>query len=199
MVPHGSFDGTLGTDMTSLLARCRSKHKTFWLTGLSGSGKSTIAYALEKRLVDFGIACLVLDGDAVRRGLSKDLGFSAYDRSENIRRVAEVSRIANDSGIISIVALISPYALDRAEAERVIGQDRFIEVFVDTPLVVCEQRDVKGLYRKARAGEIPQFTGVSSVYEPPINADYKVDTSSRDLASIVLDLSHLCPLMRGVV
>lgn len=140
---------------------------TVWLTGLSGSGKSTLAYALEKRLTEQGHACFVLDGDNVRQGLNRDLGFSADDRAENIRRVAEVAKLFNDAGLIVITAFISPFRADRAEAREIIGDDRFIEVFVDAPLETCEARDPKGLYAKARAGEIAEFTGVSSPYEPP--------------------------------
>jgi bifunctional enzyme CysN/CysC len=150
---------------------------TLWLTGLSGSGKSTIAYALEKRLTEMGRACFVLDGDNIRHGLNRDLGFSDEDRTENIRRVAEVAALMNDAGLVVITSFISPFLRDRAGAREIIGDDRFVEVFVDAPLEVCEQRDPKGLYRKARAGEIPEFTGVSSPYEPPEAPDVRVDTS----------------------
>jgi bifunctional enzyme CysN/CysC len=142
------------------------KGATLWLTGLSGSGKSTIARKLERELIDMGHACTILDGDNVRHGLNRDLGFSAEDRTENIRRIAEVAHLFNDTGIIVISAFISPYIQDRQQARQVIG-DGFIEVFVDTPIEVCEERDPKGLYKKARAGEIPQFTGVTAPYEAP--------------------------------
>lgn len=153
------------------------KPATLWLTGLSGSGKSTIAYALEKRLTEMGRACFVLDGDNIRHGLNRDLGFSDEDRTENIRRVAEVAALMNDAGLIVITSFISPFVKDRAGAREIIGDDRFVEVFVDAPVEVCEQRDPKGLYAKARAGEIPEFTGVSSPYEPPEAPEVRVDTS----------------------
>ncbi|MGQ9455995.1 MAG: sulfate adenylyltransferase subunit CysN [Armatimonadota bacterium] len=151
---------------------------TIWLTGLSGSGKTTIAYAVEKRLVSEGRACYVLDGDSVRQGLNKDLGFSPKDRSENIRRVAEVARLMNDAGLIVLVSLISPFKSDRESARAIIGSGKFIEVFVSTPLEICEARDVKGLYTRARQGIIPEFTGISSPYEPPDKPDLTLDTSN---------------------
>jgi bifunctional enzyme CysN/CysC len=140
---------------------------TLWLTGLSGSGKSTIAYEVEKKLIAQGHLCYVLDGDNVRHGLNRDLGFSPQDRSENIRRVAEVARLLNDAGMIVITAFISPYREDRQQAKMIIGEDRFIEVFLDAPIEICEKRDPKGLYEKARAGLIPEFTGVNAPYETP--------------------------------
>ncbi len=152
---------------------------TLWLTGLSGSGKSTIARQLERELTDMGRACTILDGDNIRHGLNRDLGFSAEDRSENIRRVSEVANLFNDAGIIVITAFISPYRADRDQAREIVNggarlndstnpqELRFVEIFVDTPLEVCEQRDPKGLYKKARAGEIPQFTGITDPYEAP--------------------------------
>ena len=151
---------------------------TVWLTGLSASGKSTIARQLEKQLIEQGRLCYILDGDNVRHGLNRDLGFSMEDRQENIRRIAEVAALMNDAGVIVITAFISPYRQDRREARDVIGDSSFIEAFVDTPLEVCEQRDPKGLYKKARAGEIRQFTGVSDVYEPPLNAEISLPTAS---------------------
>jgi bifunctional enzyme CysN/CysC len=144
---------------------------TVWLTGLSGSGKSTVAKLLERRLIGLGRAAYLLDGDNLRHGLNRDLGFSMADRTENIRRVAEVARLFNDAGLIVITAFISPYRRDRDAAREIVGTDRFLEVFVDTPLEICEQRDPKGLYRKARAGEIAQFTGVSDPYEAPEKAE----------------------------
>ncbi len=149
---------------------------TVWLTGLSASGKSTIAQQLEKRLIGQGRLCYILDGDNVRHGLNRDLGFSMDDRKENIRRIAEVAALMNDAGVIVVSAFISPYRLDRQSAREVIGDECFIEAFVDTPLEVCEARDPKGLYRKARAGEIRQFTGISDVYEPPQNAEITLPT-----------------------
>lgn len=152
------------------------KGVTLWLTGLSGSGKSTIARQLERELTDMGHACYVLDGDNVRHGLNRDIGFSMEDRKENIRRIAEVSRLMNEAGLIVITAFISPYREDRAGAREVIGADQFIEVYLDTPLEICEQRDPKGLYKKARAGEIQQFTGVSDVYEAPESPELTLNT-----------------------
>jgi bifunctional enzyme CysN/CysC len=149
---------------------------TVWLTGLSASGKSTIARQLEKQLVEQGRLCYILDGDNVRHGLNRDLGFSMDDRKENIRRIAEVAALMNDAGVIVVTAFISPYRLDRQSAREVIGDECFIEAFVDTPLEVCEARDPKGLYKKARAGEIRQFTGISDTYEPPENAEIILPT-----------------------
>lgn len=151
---------------------------TVWLTGLSGSGKSALSLALETRLVAAGRACYVLDGDHVRRGLNRDLGFSPHDRTENIRRVAEVARLFNEAGLISIVSLISPMIADRETARRIIGAEQFIEVFVDCPLATCEARDTKGLYRQARAGKIPDFTGVSAPYEPPVSPALALDSAT---------------------
>jgi bifunctional enzyme CysN/CysC len=152
------------------------KGATVWLTGLSASGKSTIARLLEKRLMDRGRLCYILDGDNVRHGLNRDLGFSMEDRKENIRRIAEVAALMNEAGVIVVTAFISPYRQDRQSARDVIGDERFVEAFVDTPLEVCEARDPKGLYKKARAGEIRQFTGISDAYEPPRNAQIVLKT-----------------------
>jgi bifunctional enzyme CysN/CysC len=157
-------------------ALVRQRGGTLWLTGLSGSGKSTIARELERQLIAAGHLCYVLDGDNIRRGLNRDLGFSASDRTENIRRIAEVARLFNDAGVIVITAFISPYREDRSQARAIVGAERFFEIYVDTPLPVCESRDPKGLYRKARAGEIPQFTGISAPYEPPADPALVLDT-----------------------
>ncbi|MBI5783954.1 MAG: adenylyl-sulfate kinase [Rhodocyclales bacterium] len=148
---------------------------TVWLTGLSGAGKSTLAYALEDRLFHAGFLPYVLDGDNIRHGLSSDLGFSEGDRTENIRRVAEAAALMNDAGLIVVTAFISPLRSDRAMARRIIGA-AFVEVHVAAPLVICESRDPKGLYRKARRGEIPDFTGISAPYEAPDSADLVVAT-----------------------
>jgi bifunctional enzyme CysN/CysC len=161
-------------------ARAKLKHQTarcVWLTGLSGSGKSTIASLLEKRLHAEGRHTYLLDGDNVRHGLNRDLGFTEADRVENIRRVAEVARLMVDAGLIVLVSFISPFRSERRMARELFGDGEFVEVFVDTPLEVCEQRDVKGLYAKARAGEIREFTGISDPYEPPARAEVVVDTS----------------------
>jgi bifunctional enzyme CysN/CysC len=159
---------------------------TVWFTGLSGSGKSTIGHALERRLIDAGHACFVLDGDNLRHGLNRDLGFTPDARRENVRRVAETARLMNDAGLIVVAALISPYAEDREAARRIIGADRFVETYLSAGLDVCEQRDVKGLYAKARRGEIAEFTGVNAPYEPPLDPLLVLDTG-RDTAEACVD------------
>ena len=148
---------------------------TVWLTGLPGSGKSTLAFALKKCLRGNGRACFVLDGDDIRRGLNRDLGFSPADRKENIRRIAEVARLLNDAGMVAIAAFISPYREIREMARQIIRPKHFIEIHVATRLEVCEERDPKGLYVKARAGLIADFTGVSAPYETPRSPDLTVD------------------------
>jgi len=163
-----------------------------WLTGLSGAGKSTVAYALEERLIAEGQLCVVLDGDNVRHGLNCDLGFSPEDRGENIRRVAEVAKLFCEAGLIVITAFISPYREDRAQARAILGETRFIETFVDAPLDVCEDRDPKGLYRKARAGQIPEFTGVSAPYESPDKPGLRLPSGELDVDDLVeLTVRHL--------
>ena len=153
-----------------------------WFTGLSGSGKSTLSRAVEERLVARGALAYVLDGDNVRMGLNGDLGFSPEDRAENNRRVGEVARLFVDAGLLVLAAFISPYRADRARLrERMDG--RFVEVFVNPGLDVCEARDPKGLYKRARAGEIPEFTGISAPYEAPEAPELEVDTGSQDLAT----------------
>ncbi len=155
---------------------------TVWLTGLSGSGKSTIARELERTLHAQGRHAFVLDGDTLRSGLNQDLGFSREDRAENVRRTAEVARVLNDAGLIAIVALISPFRAERQNARAIVGAERFVEVHVDTPLEVCEARDVKGLYARARAGEIPEFTGISSPYEAPLEPALVLQAGSETAA-----------------
>lgn len=152
------------------------KPLTIWFTGLSGSGKSTLANALEKCLVSLGKHTMLLDGDNVRLGLNKDLGFTEADRVENIRRIAETAKLMNDAGLIVLTSFISPFEQDRAFARKIIG-DSFVEVYVNTPLDECEKRDVKGLYKKARSGQIPNFTGISSPYEAPENPEITIDTT----------------------
>ena len=163
---------------------------TIWLTGLSGSGKSSIAQGLERRLHEAGRHVYVLDGDNLRFGLNRDLAFSKADRSENIRRVAEVARLFNDAGTIAVVPVISPFREDRERARTIIGADRFVEVYLSTSLAVCEARDVKGLYRKARAGELSEFTGISSPYEPPEVPSLVLDTAVQELLGCVEQLWH---------
>jgi adenylylsulfate kinase len=158
------------------------KSCTVWMTGLSGSGKSTLAVALEKILWDRGVHSFVLDGDNVRHGLNKDLGFSPEDRNENIRRIGEVAKLFTEAGVINITAFISPYRADREQARKLMATGDFIEVFVDCPLDVCESRDPKGLYKKARAGQIPEFTGISAPYEAPLTAEITVNTGTQNEA-----------------
>lgn len=170
---------------TDITRELRSKQKgqkplTLWFTGLSGSGKSTLANSVEKRLVSLGHHTMLLDGDNVRHGLNKNLGFKESDRVENIRRISEVSKLMNDAGLITLASFISPYESDRKNAREIIGEE-YIEIFVSTPLEECEKRDVKGLYKKARAGEIPNFTGISSPYETPENPEIEIDTSKHSL------------------
>lgn len=148
-----------------------------WFTGLSGSGKSTLANAVEHVLHQQRHHTYVLDGDNVRHGLNKNLGFSPEDREENIRRIGEVAKLFSDAGTIVMTAFISPYRADRDQARALIDADRFVEVFVDCPLDVCEERDTKGLYKKARAGEIKEFTGISAPYEPPLDPEVTVNTA----------------------
>lgn len=155
--------------------------KTIWLTGLSGAGKSTLINEMDKRLFAQRKKTMVLDGDNVRMGLNGDLGFRKEDREENIRRVAEVAKLMNDAGIIVLTSFISPFEADRQKAREIIGEDSFIEIYVSTPLEECEKRDVKGLYKKARQGKITDFSGISSPYEVPRNADIMVDTSAKRL------------------
>jgi bifunctional enzyme CysN/CysC len=162
-------------------ARAGHAGAVVWLTGLPGAGKSTLAMALERRLFDHGWNVYTLDGDNVRRGLNADLGFAPDDRQENIRRVVEVAALFSDAGAICIAAFISPYRDDRERARAASGSRRFIEVYVRAPLAVCEARDPKGLYRKARRGELPDFTGVDSPYEPPESPELIVDTSVSDV------------------
>ena len=161
------------------------KGKILWFTGLSGAGKSTLAHALEEQLHDFGARTYVLDGDNVRKGLCKDLGFSEQDRIENIRRIGEMSRIMMDAGLIVMTAFISPFRRDRRIVRELAEEGDFLEIFCDTPLSVCESRDIKGLYKKARAGEIPEFTGISSPYETPENPELVVESGDTTVEECV--------------
>lgn len=163
-----------------------------WLTGLSGAGKSTLAHRLEHRLIGEGRLAYVLDGDNLRHGLCRDLGFAAADRSENIRRAGEAAALLADAGVLVLAAFISPYRADRQLLREIVGDARFLEVFVAAPLAVCEQRDPKGLYRKARAGVIKQFTGIDSPYEVPENPELVIDTSVLDVEQAALQvIAHL--------
>lgn len=158
-------------------------HKSviLWFTGLSGAGKSTLAHAVEKALFDNGCRSFVFDGDNVRHGLCADLGFSAKDRQENIRRIGEMSKLFLESGVIALTAFISPFQADRDRVRNLVKSDEFIEIYCKASLDVCEQRDVKGLYAKARRGEIKNFTGVSSPYEPPLSPELALDTGADSL------------------
>jgi len=172
---------------------------TVWLTGLSGSGKSTIAVALEKALWGRGVRAFILDGDNVRHGLNKNLGFSPADRTENIRRIGEVAKLLTDGGMVAVTAFISPYRADRDQVRAILQPGDFIEVLVDCPLEVCEQRDVKGLYQKARAGQIPEFTGISAPYEPPLHPELTIRTHTQGVDESVrqivahLEAQHIIP------
>lgn len=161
----------------------KQKGVVIWFTGLSGSGKSTIANQVANVLHQLGKLTYVLDGDNIRHGLNKNLGFSPEDREENIRRIGEVAKLFADAGIIATTAFISPYRKDRDKAREILEDGRFIEVFVDCPLEVCESRDPKGLYKKARAGEIKEFTGIDAPYEVPENAEIVINTNDLDLAA----------------
>ena len=156
-----------------------------WFTGLSGSGKSTLAIALERELYNSGILCRILDGDNIRTGINNNLGFTEADRVENIRRIAEVAKLFVDCGVVTIAAFISPTEQIRQMAADIIGKDDFFEIYVNTPLEVCEERDVKGLYKKARQGEIKNFTGISAPFEAPLNPAITIDTSACSLEESV--------------
>ena len=175
----------------------RNKHqsKVFWMTGLSGSGKSTIANALQNELFHIGCQVYVLDGDNIRGGLSKDIDFSDSGRMENIRRVSEVAKLFSDAGFIVITAFISPFKTDRQQAKEIIGQNNFCEVYIKTPIAVCEKRDVKGLYKKARAGEIKNFTGIDSVFEEPENPDIFINTPELSIPESVALLKNQITLI----
>ena len=157
------------------------KAATVWLTGLSGSGKSTIAVDLEKRLWERGIRAYILDGDNIRHGLNKNLGFSPDDRTENIRRIGEVAKLFTEAGVMALTAFISPYRADRDQVRALMKSGDFIEILVDCPVEVCEQRDVKGLYKKARAGEIKEFTGISAPYEAPEKPELTINTAGQSV------------------
>ncbi|MEG1648546.1 MAG: adenylyl-sulfate kinase [Rikenellaceae bacterium] len=180
---HPVFDKMLLREDREKLLNQRSV--MIWFTGLSGSGKSTLSIALEKELHARGFLCRLLDGDNIRSGINKNLTFSEEDRLENIRRIAEVSKLFVDSGVITIAAFISPTDAIRDMAKKIIGEENFMEVFVSTPIEVCEQRDIKGLYEKARRGEIKEFTGISSPFDAPQNPTLSIDTSKLKLEESV--------------
>lgn len=176
-----------------LLRERMNGHKSFilWFTGLSGSGKSSLAHAVERELYGLGCRTFVFDGDNVRHGLCADLGFSVEDRVENIRRIGEMTKLFIEAGIISLTAFISPYRADRARVRSLVAPEDFIEIYCHCPLEVCEQRDVKGLYAKARQGLIKDFTGISSVYEVPVTPELSLDTSSLSLEECVVQVLAL--------
>ncbi len=173
--------------VTRAMRERSNKHRSavLWFTGLSGAGKSTIAHATEARLFEMECRTYVFDGDNVRHGLCSDLGFSTADRSENLRRIGEMVKLFADAGIIALTAFISPNRADRRAARRLIGDGDFIEVYCRCPLETCEARDVKGLYRRARAGEVPEFTGISAPYDEPERAEIVLDTAQQPVASCV--------------
>ena len=169
-----------------------------WFTGLSGAGKSTLAHAVEERLHQRGCRTYVLDGDNVRHGLCGDLGFSAADRTENIRRIGEVAKLMIDAGVIALTAFISPFRADRERVRGMVMHGEFIEIYCHCPVEVCETRDVKGLYQRARAGEVKDFTGISSPYEAPLKPELTVDTATQSLDACVtqvLDYLRGCGLL----
>ena len=183
------FDRMMGREDKETLLKQRSV--MVWFTGLSGSGKSTIAIELERELHQRGLLCRILDGDNIRSGINNNLGFSAEDRVENIRRIAEVSKLFIDTGVITIAAFISPNNELREMASSIIGKENFLEIYVNTPIEECERRDVKGLYAKARKGEIKDFTGVSAPFEAPEHPALSLDTSVLSLEESVNKLLEL--------
>ena len=178
----------------------QNNHKSavLWFTGLSGSGKSTLAHCVEEELYQLGCRTIVLDGDNVRHGLCGDLGFSDVDRKENLRRIGEMSKLFVEAGVITLTAFISPFSDDRNRVKSLMGQSEFIEIFVDCSIDICEKRDTKGLYKKARKGEVANFTGVSSPYQPPENPDLVVDTGSQTLDESVKLVMNLL-IDRGII
>lgn len=179
-------------NITQVQRSSLKKHGAFllWFTGLSGSGKSTIANALENTLYQKGIHTYTLDGDNVREGLNNNLSFSPEDRTENIRRIAEVANLMVDAGLVVLASFVSPYEQDRENIKKIVGANRYIEIFVNTSIEECERRDVKGLYAKARSGEIDNFTGINAPYEAPKSADIEIDTQNitiEEAVSIILN------------
>lgn len=190
------FDSILGREAKETLLH--QKAVVIWFTGLSGSGKTTIAIALEKELNKKGILTQVLDGDNIRAGINNNLGFSEEDRKENIRRIAEVTKLFLNCGIVTINCFVSPTNEIREQAKTIIGENDFLEIFINTPLEICEQRDVKGLYKKARAGEIKDFTGISSPFEAPLHPSLEVKTENKTVEQSVNEiLSKVLPLIKA--
>jgi adenylylsulfate kinase len=174
-------------NITKLDRETRNKHQSFllWFTGLSGSGKSTLANLVEIELHKKGISTFTLDGDNIRQGINKDLSFAPEDRTENIRRIAEIGNLMVEAGVVTLAAFVSPYIKDRENIKSIVGAENFIEIYVNTSLKECERRDVKGLYKKARAGEIKNMTGISAPYEAPINPDLEIITDNQSIESSV--------------
>jgi len=178
--------------------RLGQKAKVLWLTGLSGSGKSTIAEALERKLYNQAYFPQVLDGDNIRSGINSNLGFTIEDRIENLRRISEVAKLYLNSGVVVISSFISPTQASRDKAKEIIGEDDFLEIFINTPLEVCEARDVKGLYKKARKGEIKNFTGIDSPYEAPKNPDFEIKTENQTVEeSVEAIYEFIYPIISG--
>lgn len=184
------FKQILEVNAEMRIAQMGQVPRVYWLTGLPCSGKSTIANTLDLILYKKGIHTCLLDGDNVRLGLNSDLGFTPADRRENVRRLAEVARLMADAGLLVIVAAVSPSRLHRDMVRTIVGSERFVEIFINTPLEVCEARDVKGLYRRARQGEVTGFTGVDSPYEPPVAAELVVDTVSESAANAAVRIAQ---------
>ncbi len=188
--PKHIYKQDFSIDQTMRKQRLKQNPKVIWFTGLSGSGKSTLANELEHLLYKQGYTTYALDGDNVRGGINQNLSFTSEDRSENIRRIGEVSKLFLDAGVIVLCSFISPLVKDRKKVQEIVGEENFIEIYASTPIEVCEQRDVKGLYKKARAGEIGDFTGISAPYEAPVNPFFEVDTSKipvKDAANSIFD------------
>ena len=176
----------------------KNKPAILWFTGLSGSGKSTIANATEELLYQLGVKTYLLDGDNIRHGLNKDLGFSDEDRIENIRRIGEVAKLFVDSGTLTLTAFISPFRAERQMVRELVEAGEFIEVFIDTPLEICEQRDPKGLYKKARNGEIQDFTGIDSDYDAPLNPEITIKTAEKSIEACAKEIiDHL--VQKGII
>jgi len=188
------YNNHLPTGRMEKEIRLKQKAKVIWLTGLSGSGKTTLGLGLEKELYRMGYFVQMLDGDLIRHGINNNLSFSVEDRTENIRRIAEVSKLFMNCGIITIDCFISPTRKIRAMARDIIGKDDFLEIYLDAPLNVCEERDVKGLYARARKGEIPDFTGITSPYEPPDHPALVINTFKTGIAeTISRSLQYILP------